>query len=107
MKFPRRLPFPLNGDTTYEEHQQFRVILSNPSAGVQLQTSPTTTALVTIINDDPVPEISIADYVPPSTLQPDGTRIYTVGEGDAATFVVSLSNPSQYTIKIEEKPRTD
>ncbi len=90
----------LNGDTTYEEHQQFRLLLSNPSAGIQLPTAPITTALATIINDDPIPAISIADYVPPSTLLEDGTRIYTVGEGDPATFVVTLSNPSQYTIKV-------
>ncbi len=90
----------LNGDTAYEEHQQFRLLLSNPSAGIQLPTAPITTVLVTIINDDPVPQISIADYVPPSTLLEDGSRIYTVGEGAPATFVVSLSNPSQYTVRV-------
>ncbi len=88
------------GDTTYEEHQQFRVILSNPSTGIKLPTSPETTVLVTIINDDPIPAISIGDYVPPSTLQPDGTKIYTVGEGSPASFILSLSNASQYDITV-------
>ena len=88
------------GDTAYEEHQQFRVILSNPSTGIKLPTSPETTVLVTIINDDPIPALSIGDYVPPSTLQPDGTRIYTVGEGSPASFIVSLSNASQYDITV-------
>lgn len=96
------------GDTTFEEHQQFRVILSKPSAGIVLATMPETTALVTILNDDPIPTISISDYVPPSTfvpvLLPSGRtayeQVYTVGEGDPAQFIVSLSNASQYDITV-------
>lgn len=88
------------GDTTYEEHQQFRLVLSNPSAGIKLPTAPETTALVTITNDDPVPKISIADYVPPSTLLATGERIYTVPESTTAEFVISLSNPSEYEVSM-------
>ncbi|MGC8989005.1 MAG: Calx-beta domain-containing protein, partial [Verrucomicrobiia bacterium] len=87
-------------DITYEPHQQFRVILSNPSAGIKLPSTPETTALVTIINDDPVPEISVADYVPPSTLLANGQRVYTVPENTTAEFIVSLSNPSEYEISV-------
>lgn len=88
------------GDITYEEHQQFQVILSNPSAGIKLPTLPETTALVTIINDDAVPQISIADYVPPSTLLANGQRVYTVPENTTAEFIVSLSNPSEYDVTV-------
>ncbi|HEY9171448.1 MAG TPA: Calx-beta domain-containing protein [Verrucomicrobiae bacterium] len=88
------------GDVMYEEHQQFRLILSNPSAGVKLPTMPQTTALVTIINDDPIPTISAGDYVPPSTLLPNGTRVYTVPENTVAEFLISLSNPSEYAITV-------
>lgn len=88
------------GDLTYEEHQQFRVLFSNPSAGIQLPAS-SAQVLVTILNEDPVPVISIGDYVPPSTLQPDGTRIYTVPENTTAEFVISLSNPSEYAITVQ------
>lgn len=88
------------GDTTYEEHQQFRVILSNASTGIKLPTTPETTVLVTIINDDPIPSISIGDYVPPSTFDANHQRVYLVGEGAAATFMISLSNPSQYDITV-------
>lgn len=88
------------GDITYEPHQQFRVILSNPSSGIKLPVTPETTALVTITNDDPVPAISIADYAPPSTLLPNGQRVYTVPENTTAEFIVSLSNPSEYEISV-------
>jgi hypothetical protein len=88
------------GDLTYEEHQQFRVLFSNPSAGIQLPAA-SAQVLVTILNEDPVPVISIGDYVPPSTLQPDGTRIYTVPENTTAEFVISLSNPSEYAITVQ------
>jgi len=88
------------GDVTYEPHQQFRVILSNPSTGIKLPATPETTALVTITNDDPVPAISIADYVPPSTLLANGQRVYIVPENTTAEFIVSLSNPSEYEISV-------
>ncbi len=88
------------GDLTYEEHQQFRVLFSNPSPGVQLPSS-ASEMVITILNDDPVPTLSMGDYVPPSTLLPDGTRIYTVPEDTVAEFVVTLSNPSEYTITVQ------
>ncbi|MCX8155585.1 MAG: hypothetical protein N3J91_03895 [Verrucomicrobiae bacterium] len=91
----------VGGDLMYEEHEQFRVILSNPSAGIKLPTLPETTVLVTIANDDPVPQISIADYVPPSTLLLNGTRVYTVPENVTAEFIVSLSNPSTYAVTVQ------
>ena len=88
------------GDLTYEEHQQFRVLFSNPSPGVQLPAA-ASEVVITILNDDPVPTLSIGDYVPPSTLLPDGTRIYTVPEDTVAEFIVTLSNPSEYTITVQ------
>jgi Ca2+-binding RTX toxin-like protein len=88
------------GDLMYEEHEQFRVIFSNPSAGIKLPTLPETTVLVTISNDDLVPQISIADFVPASTLLDNGTRVYTVPENVTAEFIVSLSNPSTYAVTV-------
>jgi Ca2+-binding RTX toxin-like protein len=93
----------VNGDTTYEEHQQFQLQITRAqrmeATPVDLQvTNPQ--ILGTIINDDPIPQIAIADYVPPSTVTEDGTKVYLVGEGQDATFVISLSNASQYPIKV-------
>lgn len=90
----------VNGDTTYEEPEQFRLLLSNPSAGIDLPTMPQTTVLVTLQNDDPIPRISIGDYVPPSQIQPDGSLLYLVPENAPAKFILSLSNASYHDIKV-------
>ena len=77
----------ISGDTTYENDETFTVALSNP-VNVVLGSTP---AVVTITNDDPVPQVSIDDR--------------SVTEGDAgtmaATFTVSLSNPSAFPISVD------
>lgn len=71
---------PLNGDVVYEGNEVFYLNLSNPT-GVNLGRSQ---AVGTILDDDPVPALSINDVA--------------VAEGNAGstpvTFTVSLSNPS-------------
>nr|WP_276607580.1 Calx-beta domain-containing protein [Limisphaera ngatamarikiensis] len=96
----KTLSFVVLGDLIYEEHQQFRVLFSDPSPGIQIPAS-AAVALVTIINDDPVPVINAGDYVPPSTLLPDGTRVWLVPEDTVAEFVITLSNPSEYPITVQ------
>ncbi|MEJ5256568.1 MAG: Calx-beta domain-containing protein, partial [Acidimicrobiales bacterium] len=68
------------GDTAYEHDETFEVLLSSASGGVIGDPE----AIGTIVNDDPMPTISIDDV--------------TVLEGDSgtrpATFTVSLSSPS-------------
>jgi Ca2+-binding RTX toxin-like protein len=62
----------VNGDTMYERSEQFRLrIVSaqvmNPAGAVNLQVNNSAAPVVvlgTIINDDPIPEISIQDYNP-------------------------------------------
>lgn len=75
------------GDTTLEPDETFRVNLGNAS-GATISDS---NALGTILNDDPQPEISIADVA--------------LAEGDAGTtsftFDVTLSNPSSTPITVE------
>lgn len=81
------------GDSVYEDHEQFRLQITArrmDSTPVTLPVSDSDVR-VTIINDDPIPQISIADYVPAS----DAT------EGTPAFFIISLSNPSQQTITVE------
>ncbi len=82
-------------DSMYEDNEQFLLSLTNPFGAGTIQ------AFGTIINDDPIPTISIQDYLPPSTLDDAGKKVYEVGEGTTARFVVTLSNPSQYTVTVE------
>ena len=75
------------GDTTYENDETFGVSLSN-----LVNVAPGTVAATgTIANDDPLPQASIDDR--------------SVTEGDAgtiaATFTVSLSNPSAFPISVD------
>ncbi|MCS7090886.1 MAG: Calx-beta domain-containing protein [Verrucomicrobiota bacterium] len=96
----KTLSFVVLGDLMYEEDQQFRVIFSNPSPGIQLPAT-AAVALVTILNDDPVPTLHAGDYVPPSSLLSDGTRVYLVPENTTAEFIISLSNPSEYPVTVQ------
>ncbi len=52
------IPITLYGDTTYDQNKTFSVTLSNASTGVTLSGSPAT---ITILNDDPMPTLSISD----------------------------------------------
>jgi hypothetical protein len=77
---------PVNGDPVFEADEDFQVALSRPSGATLTQA----TATGTILNDDPLPQISIADA--------SGAEGNT---GSAPlTFVVSLSNPSSQTITV-------
>lgn len=90
-----RIAVNILGDGKDQDHEQFVLSLDDPfSAG-------TITAFGTITNDDPIPTISIADYVPPSTLDDQGNLVYLVPETEPGTFVVTLSNPSQFPITVE------
>ncbi len=77
----------VNGDTKFEPNEDFFVNLSNPVNGVIVDGQ----GKGTILNDDPVPAISINDVA--------------VDEGNfgttPATFTVSLSNPSFQTITVD------
>ena len=83
----KSIDIDIQGDTTYENDETFGVSLSNPvnvAAG-------TMSATGTIRNDDPLPQVSIDDR--------------SVTEGDAgttaATFTVSLTNPSAFPITVD------
>ena len=77
----------VNGDTTYENDETLWVALSAP-VNVALGATPGT---VTIVNDDPLPQVSIDDR--------------SVAEGDSgttpATFTLSLTNPSAFPISVD------
>ncbi len=84
----------VNGDRTFEAHEQFQLklvsaIRLDPTGSVNLVLTQAT-VLGTILNDDPIPAISIGDYNPGAEET----------EGSIAMFVVTLSNPSQYTITV-------
>ena len=77
----------IQGETTYENDETFGVSLSN-----LVNVAPgTMSATGTITNDDPMPQASIDDR--------------SVTEGDAgttaATFTVSLTNPSAFPIAVD------
>ena len=77
----------VNGDITYENDETLSVALSAP-VNATIGATPGT---VTIVNDDPLPQVSIDD---PS-----------VAEGDTgttpATFTLSLTNPSAFPISVD------
>lgn len=84
----------ITGDTTYEPHEQFELKIvraqrMDPGAPFNLTLSQPV-ILGTIVNDDPIPSISIQDYTP---VEPET-------EGAPAKFIVRLSNPSQYTVTV-------
>jgi hypothetical protein len=75
------------GDTLYEANETFLVEISNPSLGTITQGE----AVGTILNDDPMPSLSIADV--------------QVAEGNSgmtnATFTVTLSTASGLTTTVQ------
>ena len=81
-----------NGDTKYEGDETFEITLTNPvDATLANPTPPQATG--TVLNDDPLPQISIGDR--------------QLTEGDTGTtpptdfvFPVTLSNPSGFTITV-------
>jgi Bacterial Ig domain/Calx-beta domain len=76
----------VNGDNKYEQNETFFVSLSNPTNADIADDQ----GVGTIVNDDPVPKISVGDV--------------THAEGNsgatAFAFPVSLSNPSSQTITV-------
>ncbi|MCL5098586.1 MAG: M10 family metallopeptidase C-terminal domain-containing protein [Candidatus Omnitrophica bacterium] len=85
----------VNGDSMFEPDEQFQLQIVRSqrmdSGGPFNLTLSQPVILGTIINDDPVPTIAIQDYNP----TPDET------EGTPATFIVTLSNPSQYPVSVD------
>jgi uncharacterized repeat protein (TIGR01451 family) len=74
------------GDTKFEPNETFSVNLSNPS-GASLTNN---TATATILNDDPLPSISVNSIS--QNESNSGTTPFT--------FTVSLSNPSSQTVTV-------
>lgn len=99
------------GDTTYEEHEQFVLSLTRVQRmdPVPLNLDHDTNILGTIFNDDPIPTISISDFVPTRDLRQPTTSSDSVGlptpEATMASFFVTLSNPSAFPISVDY--RTD
>jgi Ca2+-binding RTX toxin-like protein len=90
---------PVHGDTAYEtEFEQFQLKVTR--AQIMRPIGPTNlnlvTALGTIIDDDPVPQLSVRDYTP----------VKGAKEGDDAVFVVSMSNPSKFPVTFEYRTDT-
>ena len=75
------------GDEVFEINQDFTVNLSNPTNASLIDNS----GLATIVNDDPLPSISIDDQ-----LLPEGP----LGNFTTMSFTVSLSNPSEDPISV-------
>ncbi|RYX84532.1 hypothetical protein EON83_09270 [bacterium] len=74
---------PVTGDTLFEPNETFSVSLTNATGGATVGASPAT---ATIVNDDNVPFISVADAAPVV----EGNT----GASNNANFTVSLSSPS-------------
>ncbi len=104
------LSVPILGDTTYEEHEQFELELTRVQ---RMDSTPVNLTVTnapiygTIINDDQVPEISIADYTP-DYLDHDNDPLTPglANEDDPAVFIVSLSNPSYHAITVQYRVDT-
>ena len=83
----RTVDVAVSGDRTYEPDETFTFALQNPVNA----TLGSTSAAVTIQNDDAIPQISIDDQTAP--------------EGDSsttnATLTISLSNPSMFAITVD------
>jgi hypothetical protein len=83
----KTVPVEVNGDTTFEPNETFLVNLSNPTNGTLADSQ----GLGTIVNDDPLPAISITDV--------------SAFEGNAGTtpftFAVSLVNPSFQMVTVD------
>ena len=81
---------PITDDGTFEGNETFTVALNNPTNGALLGT--TTTATVTISNDDGQPQITIGDRA-----MAEGNS----GGTTNATFQVSLSSPSTEIVTVQ------
>jgi len=73
----------IHGDTLNEDDETFAVALAAPTNAAIGVTS----GVGTIVNDDPLPALSIADVA--------------VGEGGAAVFTVTLSTPSGRRVTVD------
>ena len=94
------------GDSMYEPHEQFELDIvraqhMRPGSPVNLAVSDSQ-VLVTVINDDPIPSISIQDFRQVGTDHDnDPATPNLVDENLSARFIVTLSNPSQYPISVQ------
>jgi len=100
----------VNGDTMYEEHEQFELDITRAqrmdAVPFNLQVTDSQ-VLATIINDDQVPQISIGDYVPVLVDHDSDINTPLLGDEDQdARFIVTLTNPSQFTIKVRYRVDT-
>jgi Ca2+-binding RTX toxin-like protein len=116
----------VNGDTTWEDRhgEQFRLVLTNLDGDASFAypdlaydpSGNSAVAVGTIIEDDPVPEISISDFVPDyrsaflGGYDSAGAHVTEDGDGlggpGRATFIVSLSHPSDQVITVDYKTLT-
>jgi len=99
----KQISVRVNADTIYEENQQFEldIVRAQRMEDTPVDLDVTTPQIFgTILNDDPIPTISIDDYTPPSNVDDNGVRYFLVPEETDATFVVRLSNPSQYAVTV-------
>lgn len=96
----------VNGDTMYELLEQFQLLvvraqLMVTSAPVNLSVNHTP-VLITIVNDDQIPTLSISDFRQVGVDDDNDPLTPPVfNEGMKAHFVVSLSNPSQFAITVQ------
>ena len=103
----------VRGDLAYEPNEQFKLQIArrqlmDPGGAVTLDISGATIAgpeayvLGTITNDDVVPSISISDFRQvPQDWDNDPATEPTVRENQKAKFLVTLSNPSGYTVSVK------
>jgi outer membrane protein assembly factor BamB len=80
----------VNGDLKYENDETFGITLSSPANATLANPTPPQ-ATGTILNDDPVPQISVGDV----QLQEGNTG---VAPPTPFLFPVTLSNPSAFTV---------
>jgi len=93
------------GDTMYEAHEQFELDIvraqqMDPGGAINL-TVTDSQILATIINDDPIPTISVHDFQQTGVDDDNDPLTPNVfDENLTAIFKVTLSNPSQYPITV-------
>jgi hypothetical protein len=79
---------PIAADTLNEQTEQFQVVLTAPSAGMQIED---TAGVALIGNDDMVPQVSIGNV---------GATEGNTATGPTMTFPVTLSAPSGRTVTV-------
>lgn len=102
----KTITLQVNGDTMYEPHEQFqlsivsaRLMVPNAPVNLDVNLNP---VLITIVNDDPIPRISIADFQQVGDDHDDNPLTPPIyKENLPARFVVTLSNPSQFTVTVQ------